>query len=196
MSQRKLSEAMKKRIAGKQRFQCANKPGKKIKGLENYNCPLWDSNSKERGNFDETGYEIDHKVEFSISEDDSEENLQALCHMCHLAKTKRFMMDGNRKMNRDITNKNKWDIMVKFFDECIEKTGKIKDVIPLPSLIDVIKEWYGDNYNDKKYPTIKDLENYVIGNLFPFYFRISKCLVAHRLKYEFNDSTLTELKEL
>lgn len=40
---RKVSEAMKKMIAGKQFYKCANKPKSKLLGLGNYECPLWKS---------------------------------------------------------------------------------------------------------------------------------------------------------
>lgn len=87
---RNVSESLKKRIAGKQFFKCSNEPNSKIKGLENYFCPLWTS-SKNKGSFDESGYDIDHINEHSISKNDSEKNLQALCKSCHMVKTKRFM---------------------------------------------------------------------------------------------------------
>lgn len=89
---RKLSESLKKKVAGKQFYKCANKPDKSHKSLLNYKCPLWSNSNKDiQGNFDESGYEIDHIKEYSITKDDSEENLQALCKMCHSVKTKRFL---------------------------------------------------------------------------------------------------------
>lgn len=93
MTTRKVSEAVKKRIAGKQRFKCNNSPDKKIRGLENYKCRLWElADDKDRGIFDESGYDIDYILEHSISANDNEENLQALCKSCHIVKTKKFMM--------------------------------------------------------------------------------------------------------
>lgn len=80
-----LKESTKKLVAGKQKYKCNNKSNSKI--IENYDCPLW---SKNDGSFDESGYEIDHIVEFSISKNNDINNLQALCHSCHSVKTKRF----------------------------------------------------------------------------------------------------------
>lgn len=89
---RNVSEATKKFVAGSQRYKCANKPGKNLKGLEKYKCPLWAQMDEDRGCFDECGYEVDHINEVSVSGDNSLENLQALCKNCHLVKTKKFMM--------------------------------------------------------------------------------------------------------
>ena len=88
---RKVSESVKKRIAGKQYFKCANKPNSNLVRLDNFSCPLWKISGDEKGCFNESGYEIDHINEFSITKDDSENNLQALCLSCHSVKTKRFM---------------------------------------------------------------------------------------------------------
>lgn len=85
----RVSESLKKKIAGKQFFKCANSPKKSV--ISDYLCPLWRVNDDHRGCFDESGYEIDHINEHSIFEDDSEANLQALCKCCHIVKTKRFL---------------------------------------------------------------------------------------------------------
>ena len=89
---RKVTEPQKKKVAGKQFYKCANKKGAKIKGLEGYDCVLWKVTGENKGCFDESGYEIDHKIEHVISKDDKEDNLQALCKPCHSVKTKRFNM--------------------------------------------------------------------------------------------------------
>ena len=71
---KKLSEVMKKRIAGNQNYKCANKPGANLKGLERYSCPLWKIKNKNiRGSFDPAGYDIDHIVKYSITKDNSDE---------------------------------------------------------------------------------------------------------------------------
>lgn len=88
---RKVSESKKKIVAGKQFYKCANKPGSEVRGLDGYDCPLWNREGVICGSFDESGYEIDHIVEHSVSGDDRLDNLQALCKMCHSVKTKRFM---------------------------------------------------------------------------------------------------------
>jgi hypothetical protein len=87
MSIRDIKEATKKKIAGKQFYRCANKPDITLYNLENYNCPMW---SLYNGSFDESGYDIDHIIEFSISQNNMEDNLQALCVSCHRVKTRNF----------------------------------------------------------------------------------------------------------
>ena len=85
---RNVTEATKKKVAGKQLYRCANKHGSNV--VEDYDCPMW-SNEKYNGNFDESGYDIDHIEEYSINQNNSIENLQALCKSCHSVKTKQFM---------------------------------------------------------------------------------------------------------
>ena len=99
--ERKLSEARKKLIAGTQYYLCANEPNSQLKGLENYDCPLWEKKGKTQGCFDQAGYEIDHIVEHSITADDTDDNLHALCHSCHMVKTKKFLIYRNIKANKD-----------------------------------------------------------------------------------------------
>lgn len=83
-----LSEGIKKLVAGKQQYRCANRPRSGI--IKNYNCPLW--NIKERnGSFGEEGYEIDHIKEVSRGGSNDMNNLQALCLSCHSVKTRRFV---------------------------------------------------------------------------------------------------------
>ena len=79
-----FSEAQKKRIAGKQYFQCANRPNSELEKSINYQCPLWQveerDGSRPKGNFGPEGYEIDHIILVSEGERSVEENGQALCH--------------------------------------------------------------------------------------------------------------------
>lgn len=90
----KLTESKKKDIAGRQNNKCANNSNEEYsKKILNYECPFWKNGSE--GNFDLSGYEIDHIVRFADSQDNSETNLQALCRCCHSVKTKR----ENRKEN-------------------------------------------------------------------------------------------------
>lgn len=84
---RYIKESTKKMIAGKQKYKCKNSPQSQV--IQEYDCPLWTCGD---GNFDESGYEIDHIIEYSISKNHHIENLQALCKFCHSVKTKRFMM--------------------------------------------------------------------------------------------------------
>jgi hypothetical protein len=97
---KKLSKATKNMIAGKQRYRCANKPGIQLKGLADYECPLWkNKNIDLRGCFNEAGYVIDHIYGYSTPKHGDENNLQALCPMCHSVKTKRFLMNQNADRN-------------------------------------------------------------------------------------------------
>ena len=99
---RKLTEAKKKSIASRQDFQCANKPGANLPGIEDYKCLLWARNDPTKlGNFDGAGYEIDHIKEYCDSKDDSDSNLQALCCSCHAIKTRNFMMNNKRKPRKN-----------------------------------------------------------------------------------------------
>lgn len=93
---RNVSESVKKRVAGKQKFKCANSTNVTLIGLEGYSCPLWEL-AMDKGVFNESGYEIDHIEEHSISHNDDEINLQALCLMCHSVKTKRFATSRAKK---------------------------------------------------------------------------------------------------
>ena len=104
---RNVSDAKKKMVAGKQFFKCANTPNSNIERLESYDCPLWKIVGKNAGSFDESGYDIDHIVEHSLTMDDSIDNLQALCKMCHSVKTKRFLIkDVSKNKSGDVVTKS------------------------------------------------------------------------------------------
>ena len=96
---RSLTFPQKKFIAGKQFYKCANKPGANLHRLGQYKCVLWQRPGINKGSFDESGYEIDHIVEFSIGGLESESNLQALCLSCHAVKTKKFLMAKTQFFN-------------------------------------------------------------------------------------------------
>ena len=83
----RVTESVKKTVAARQDFKCANSISP-IASLTGYNCLLGQCRF---GTFDEAGYEIDHIAEVSVTGDNSIENLQALCPMCHVVKTRRFM---------------------------------------------------------------------------------------------------------
>jgi hypothetical protein len=90
---RKVTEAQKRYVAGEQSYKCNNKPGYHLIGLNDYECPLWGLSGHNKGSFDKSGYEIDHIKEWSVTQNDDLENLQALCLMCHRVKTKNFTMN-------------------------------------------------------------------------------------------------------
>ena len=113
---RKVSVAMKKRVAGRQNYQCANKLNVQLKGIENYKCPFW--RNKGSGNFDESGYDIDHIIELSESGNNDQSNLQALCINCHRVKTSRFMtIKKSYKKVYKSKKKYKKISKVNYFDE-------------------------------------------------------------------------------
>lgn len=80
---RHVTAAMKKRVAGIQRFTCAG-------NVSGYKCPL---NGLP---FDESGYDIDHIKPLSEGGTNETSNLQALCLMCHRVKSNRAA-SGNVK---------------------------------------------------------------------------------------------------
>jgi phage/plasmid-associated DNA primase len=88
---RTVSQSTKGIVAGKQFYECANRPGANLEKLENYQCPMWQKDTENKGQFDESGYHIDHIEEFSITHNDDISNLQALCGSCHTVKTKMFL---------------------------------------------------------------------------------------------------------
>lgn len=103
MKRASISPAKKNIIAGKQHYKCANKPKSNIPYLENYNCVMWIAYN---GNFDEAGYEIDHIKELSVSKDNSDKNLHALCISCHKVKTKRFLMNKTKCNEYNLSGNN------------------------------------------------------------------------------------------
>jgi len=97
---RNVSNAKKKLVAGAQFYKCANNPSSDIDKLKHYKCPLWLKDDENKGCFDESGYEIDHIVEHSLTQDDTIDNLQALCKMCHSVKTKRFIIKNTDNVKK------------------------------------------------------------------------------------------------
>lgn len=87
------TDAQKRMVAGRQSYKCANCPNTTIRGIETYNCPLWQRAIEDnKGSFDQSGFELDHINELAISGDNSLDNFQALCKSCHSVKTKKFLM--------------------------------------------------------------------------------------------------------
>jgi len=100
---RNIPEAKKKLVAARQHFKCANRPESNIKGLEGYDCLLWQL-TENQGIFDKSCYEIDHIIEHCISHDNSIENLQALCNNCHAFKTRTFIIEQTEQNIVTINN--------------------------------------------------------------------------------------------
>jgi hypothetical protein len=97
-----VSEKVRHTILARQAKKCANKPGRKSYGLSGFACPLWTAGT---GAFDESGLHIDHITEWTLTHDNSPENLQALCPCCHAVKTKRFAADhaANQRLKRRVS---------------------------------------------------------------------------------------------
>ena len=113
----KFSEFIEMRVAGRQRYHCANAPNLEINGLENYNCPMWaKKEDKDKGCFDESGFEIDYIEQNGETQNDGEENLQALCLSCYAVKTNRLL---NAKICLDEDSSS---------EEVVEKPKKNKKV--------------------------------------------------------------------
>lgn len=98
---RTLTGTQKKNVVSRQSYKCANKPGSNC--IKDYECPIWKSRD---GIFDESGYEIDHIIEFSVGGSDELENCQALCLCCHRVKTIRFLINRNKQKTNYYKNNN------------------------------------------------------------------------------------------
>lgn len=85
MKSRYIKKEVKLHLFEKYNMKCANIPNSNI--IQNYDCPMW---KLYNGNFDNSGYEIDHINEFSHTYDNSISNLQLLCVCCHKVKTNLF----------------------------------------------------------------------------------------------------------
>ena len=114
--------------------------------MEGYNCLLWSNfNENLKGSFDRSGYHIDHKVEFSISHDDSFDNLQALCLGCHGMKTKSFAIYQNK------------DCVINLHDgeDTIIKGIKCRDCLQnLPPM--TVRQYLSGDFNKKCCPDKRD----------------------------------------
>lgn len=77
---RKLTESMKKVIAGRQLFKCANVPNSDVL-KSRYSCPLW-TNNENRGSFDKNGFVVNSKINNKI-DNATDNDLHALCIYCH-----------------------------------------------------------------------------------------------------------------
>jgi hypothetical protein len=100
------TDAQKRMVAGIQSYKCANNLTTKLSGLETYQCPLWQkADTDNKGSFDQSGFELDHINELSISGDNSLDNFQALCKSCHSVKTKKFMMKKSNNVYHPVYGK-------------------------------------------------------------------------------------------
>lgn len=86
-TRRYVSESTKKLVAGRQEYQCNNKPYLSARGCETHECLLWKKKINP-GNFDAASYEVDHIIGLNEGGTNDISNLQALCPNCHSFKTK------------------------------------------------------------------------------------------------------------
>jgi hypothetical protein len=109
---RNISNKIKTIVLERQQNKCAQ--------VKNYTCLLWLVNM---GYFDEAGYEFDHIDEYSITKDNSSNNIQALCPNCHSVKTKRFRHNKNLFTSREIEQGSE----IMDIDKVRSQKRKIKD---------------------------------------------------------------------
>jgi len=83
-----ISNKIREVVVLNQGNKCANKPLNPAINMRGYICLLWQIND---GYFDESGYQIDHIVEYCDDMNNNIDNLQALCPNCHSVKTRRYM---------------------------------------------------------------------------------------------------------
>ena len=113
---RDLTESDKKTIAGSQMFRCANSPGSNVVG---YDCPMWELHA---GNFDVSGYDIDHIIELADGGNNDTSNLQALCPCCHRVKTSASARARRKRPRRDAQDSARKDEVIKpSFTPLLEK---------------------------------------------------------------------------
>ena len=89
---RYISPNIKYHILQNQNNKCANNPFRPAINLSDYMCLLWKTNS---GFFDEAGYEIEHINEFSLTFNNSFDNIQALCPSCYRVKRNKFLKQNS-----------------------------------------------------------------------------------------------------
>ena len=75
---RYVSDANKQIILERQNHKCANNPDANLYRIGDFPCVLWEGTRK--GVFMESGYEFDHVIEFSLTQENNISSLQALCH--------------------------------------------------------------------------------------------------------------------
>ena len=120
-----LSENIKKIIAGRQKFRCANKPGSKLRGLNGCLCPMYQIPGND-GSFNESGYDIDHIIEKHAHGSNHVDNLQALCPNCHAYKTRRYtskLHHKNELISFGNTPRNRHESLInylEFLNNCLK----------------------------------------------------------------------------
>lgn len=170
-STRRITESIKKTVAGKQNYRCAAT-------VADYKCPLYRQGGD--GAFDEAGYEIDHIEEFSKNGNDEMSNLQALCPMCHRVKTKRFNQNNKKKRNPP----KKYDIGINVFNQ--------QDIIMTKSI--KIKN-YEDTFVDKEKNVYQTLPQQLYRHKISTYSLIQPCPTLYR-KIGTHDKSFKHILEM
>jgi len=98
---RYINEKTKKLVLEYQNYKCANSPLSPAINLNDYKCLLWICYD---GTFDDAGYDFDHIEEHSHTNDNSIDNIQALCPNCHRVKTKKFMKNKQQFTTLEMAN--------------------------------------------------------------------------------------------
>ena len=121
-------------VAGRQAFKCANKPDKVLKGLETYKCPLWQLEHEDKGSFT-----------------DELNNLQALCNICHSAKTRLFTSVTKPQLIKElvITKKNE-DCLLSLMKYLCSSCGYSTNIKPQYDRHMVTKKHYDNLYKQGK----------------------------------------------
>lgn len=182
------TDSERKTIAGRQYHKCNNKPGSALRGLEGFQCNHWLREGDNKGCFDESGYEIDHIIEWSLTHDGNMDNLQALCTGCHKVKTKRFL----REKKQQITKNYQFNESI-FIKNLREEIIKI-DINDYLSEKDVRKQYkilYLRHHN-KSINIIKPLYNKCCAELEK---NISNYKLYEKYIYESNVNKLSKLKQ-
>ena len=96
MNKRYISVKIKNEVLINQNGKCANNT---FINLHGYKCLLW---KYQNGNFDEAGCQYDHINEFSLTNCNDKNNIQALCPSCHSVKTRVFMNNKRQFLSKEI----------------------------------------------------------------------------------------------
>lgn len=119
-AKRYINKSTKEAVIDRQGYRCANNPSNPATNLADYQCLLW---KYQNGIFDGAGYQFDHIDEICKSNDNSINNIQALCPNCHAVKTKKFL---NNKMQFTSTQMKEGCAIMKDIDEIKPRNKKRK----------------------------------------------------------------------
>lgn len=96
---RYISIKTKRNVIQRQMGKCNNSPFSPV--ISGYDCPFWKWN---KGCIDSSGLEFDHIQEWSITKDNTPNNIQGLCVCCHKVKTTLFLKSGKEFTSIEMMN--------------------------------------------------------------------------------------------